>query len=112
MNIGKTTKGELAMPVTKKYKDDLIESLRDPNEAEAYLDAAIEDGDINVFLLALRDVVEAKFGGISKLAQKTKLNRENLYRILSIKGNPEIRSLEAMIVALGFRLAVKLKKVA
>lgn len=49
-----------------------IESLKDPCEASAYLNAAIEEGDRPVFLLALRNVAEVN-GGMSALAAKTRL---------------------------------------
>lgn len=45
-------------------------------------------------------------GGVSQLAEKAKLNRESLCKMLSKRGNPEFRSLEALLHALGFRLAV------
>lgn len=47
---------------TKKYKEHLLKSLQDPKEAAAYLDACLEDGDLHVFLLALKDVAEARGG--------------------------------------------------
>jgi probable addiction module antidote protein len=50
-------------------------------------------------------VAEAQ-GGVAQLAEKAKLNRESLYKILSESGNPELRSLDALLHALGFRLAV------
>ncbi len=93
------------MNKSKSYQEDLIESLRDPREAEAYLNAALEEEDPELFLLALRNVAEAQ-GGVAQLAEKAKLNRENLYKMLSERGNPELRSLEALLHALGFRLAV------
>lgn len=93
------------MAKTKQYQEDLIEALRDRGEAEEYLNAALEDEDPEVFLLALRNVAEAQ-GGIAHLADKAHLNRESLYRMLSERGNPEFRSLEAVLHALGFRLAV------
>lgn len=74
-------------------------------EAEQYLNAALEEDDPELFLLALRNVAEAQ-GGIAQLADKAKLNRESLYRMLSDRGNPELRSLDALLHALGFRLAV------
>ena len=74
------------------YQEDLIEALKDPREAAAYLSAAIEDGDREVFLLALRNVAEAQ-GGMAALARKARMNRESLYRMLSSRGNPEIRSI-------------------
>ena len=98
------------MTKTRSYKEELISSLKKPREAEAYLNAALEDGDPEVFLLALRDVAEAQVGGMTKLSQKTKLNRENLYRMLSNRGNPELDSLNSLLNALGFKLVVELKK--
>ncbi len=38
------------------YQEDLIEALKDSSEAAAYLIAAIEEGDRELFLLALRNV--------------------------------------------------------
>jgi len=93
------------MKKSKAYQPDLIESLRDVGEAEEYLNAALEEDDPELFLLALRNVAEAQ-GGVAQLAEKAKLNRESLYKILSERGNPELRSLDALLHALGFRLAV------
>ena len=93
------------MKRSKAYQPDLIESLRDAREAEEYLNAALEEGDSEMFLLALRNVAEAQ-GGVAQLAEKAKLNRESLYKILSERGNPELKSLDALLHALGFRLAV------
>jgi len=93
------------MKKSKAYQPDLIESLRDVSEAEEYLNAALEEDDPELFLLALRNVAEAQ-GGVTQLAEKAKLNRESLYKILSERGNPELRSLDALLHALGFRLAV------
>ena len=94
------------MPRTSSYQKDLIEALKDPCEAAAYLNAAIEEGDRSVFLLALRNVAEAR-GGMAVLAEKTHLSRESLYRMLSKKGNPEIKSLYMVLHAMGLRLAIE-----
>jgi probable addiction module antidote protein len=96
------------MAKSRNYKDHLVESLKDPTEAAEYLNAALEDGEPEVFLLALRDVVDS-YGGMGKLATSTSLNRENLYRMLSTKGNPEFFSLSTVLDAVGFRLAVEPK---
>jgi probable addiction module antidote protein len=88
------------------YQRDLIESLKNPQEAAAYLNAAIEEGDRGVFLLALRNVAEAR-GGMTALAEKAQLSRESLYRALSNRGNPEIKSLTAILHAMGLKLAVE-----
>ena len=62
------------------YMEDLLQDLRDPREAAAYLNAAIEEGSQEAFLLALRDVAEAH--GMSDVARKAHLNRESMYRML------------------------------
>ena len=98
------------MSKSKNYHEDLTASLKDPKEAAAYLNAALEDGHPEVFLLALRDVAEARLGGMTKVAQKTKLNRESLYRMLSDKGNPELNSLSTLLNALGLKIVIEQKK--
>jgi len=97
------------MTKQRRYEEALDEDLEDPVEAVGYLNACLEDGDPEVFLLALRDVARAQ-GGIAKLAEVTELNREHLYRILSENGNPAFSSLETLLDAMGFRLAVALKE--
>ncbi len=94
------------MATSRDYQVSLIKGLQDPKEAAAYLDAALEDGDRAVFLLAIRNVIEA-LGGMTKIARHTGLNRENLYRVLSEQGNPELNSLEKLLKGLGLRLAVE-----
>ena len=93
--------------LTKNYRESLLQALQDPQEAAEYLAAALEEGDTAVFLLALRDVADAR--GIGTLAAKAQLNRENLYRILSEHGNPQLDSLTALLDALDLRLAVAVK---
>jgi DNA-binding phage protein len=48
------------MPTTKSYHTFLIDSLKDPEEAAAYLDSVLEDGDPQHIRLALKNVVEAR----------------------------------------------------
>jgi probable addiction module antidote protein len=90
---------------TARYADGLHQDLIDPAEAAAYLDAALAEGDMDGFLLALRDVAEAQ--GMSQAARAAKLNRENLYRMLASNGNPQLSSLNALLHSLGLRLAVE-----
>jgi probable addiction module antidote protein len=88
--------------IGESYDRHLIESLKDPEYAVEYLNATLEDEDYKVFLLALRDVAEAS--GIKKVAIVSDLNRENIYRMLSPKGNPRISSLVSLLRAIGIRL--------
>mgnify|MGYP000930784136 FL=1 len=93
------------------YQRDLIEALKDPAEAAAYLNAALEEGDKETFLLALRNIAEAN-GGMKAVAEKAHLNRESLYRTLSRRGNPEIRTLFNLLHGVGLRLSVTPEAVA
>ena len=90
------------------YQEDLIEALKDPREAAAYLNAAIEESDRTLFLLALRNVAEAH-GGMATVSEKAKLNRESLYRMLSRKGNPEIKSIFILLHSMGLKLSIEPK---
>ena len=92
---------------SQPYQESLIAALTDPLEAAAYLNAAMEEGDKELFLLALRNVTEARLGGMSKLAKTSGLNRESLYRMLSGKGNPELKSLDRLLHALGLKISVE-----
>jgi len=92
------------------YEAGLKEDLANPVEAAAYLNAALEEGSQDVFLMALRDVAGAN--GIARVARKSTLNRENLYRLLSGKGNPQLSSLESLLEAMGLKLAIEVKKTA
>jgi probable addiction module antidote protein len=101
----------MAKKNSKSYREDLIESLKDPEEAIGYLKACLEEKDMpEVFLSALRDVAEARGIGMSQLAKDTHLDRVNLYKMLSKEGNPELGSLYAILDALGLKLSVELKE--
>lgn len=96
---------------TIPYEDILYQDLQDPEEAAAYLNAALEEDESEkgseTFLLALRDVAKAR--GIGRLAQDTRLSRESLYRTLSRKGNPRFSTLEAVLESLKLKLTVQAK---
>ena len=94
-------------PTTANYETGLKAALADPEEAAAYLNAALEENDQEIFLLALRDITEAR--GFSRVAQDASLNRENLYRMLSPAGNPQLSSLKTLLHSIGLRLAVEVE---
>ena len=88
------------------FKEDLTERLKDPKQAKGYLEAALADGDPDLFLEALKDVAEAR-GGIGRIAKVTKLHRTGLYRIFSHHGNPTYKNLRTIMEALGFRFTIE-----
>jgi probable addiction module antidote protein len=78
----------------------------DPAFATAYLNHVLLEGNSEDLLLALRYMSEA-FGGVPRLAEGAGLNPKTLYRTLSARGNPELRSLSALLRAMGMTLAVQ-----
>ena len=91
----------------RPHEEAKVESFRkDPAYAAEYLNAVLADGDQEEFMVTLRYLAQA-FGGVSGLAEKTDLNATTLYRTLSPKGNPELRSLTSILKAMGMRLAVQ-----
>ena len=87
------------------YHDYLIESLKDPKEAAGYLNAALDDGDIDGFLAGLRNVIEA-YGGMTKLAEKASKSRNSLYKTVVGTGNPYLRNTSEILHTLGFHLSI------
>ena len=85
----------------------IIRRLRkNPDFAAEYLKAALEDeDDPRVLLIALRHLAQAR--GIAKIAKSAGIERESLYRALSIHGNPRLSTLFAVTKAIGLRLTVE-----
>lgn len=102
--IGMTMKREPATPAVTA-RSYLLERLLDPATAAACLNAAVEDDDPGAFLQALRNVTDAQ-GGIGLVANIAGLNRQQLYRTLSARSNPELRSLVKILGASGLCLNV------
>lgn len=92
------------------WEDYLDEVLKDPAAAAGYLNACLENYDPAAFRLALLDVARARIG-IHEFAETPAVNREHLDRMLSENEPPDLRSLEAMLDVLGFRLSITLKEV-
>ncbi|MFB1488024.1 MULTISPECIES: addiction module antidote protein [unclassified Thiocapsa] len=74
--------------------------------ATQYLNDILANGDQADMLIALRQMSKA-FGGVARIAKQAHLHPNQLYRTLSPEGNPELRSLTAILKALGLRLAVQ-----
>ncbi len=92
------------------YQKYLIESLKKPEEAAGYLSAALSEGDIKVFLLALSNVVKAQ-GGVNKLANKAHKSRTSLYKTLSPKGNPYFKNTSEILSAMGMHIVIEPKNI-
>ena len=93
----------------REHDEDFTDRLKEPEFAYEYLKAALEEKDMpEVFMDALSHIAKAK--GVRQIAARTKLNRENLYKLLSKDGNPTLSSLYAILDALGLKLSVEPKK--
>jgi len=93
---------------TRRYENDLVESLKDPKEAAAYLNVHLQDDSEDseeLFLLALRDVARAH--GMGSLADRAELGRESLYKALSSDGNPKFYTLKSILKSMGLKLSVE-----
>lgn len=91
----------------RSHDDAMAELFRDdPEMAAATLDAILVDGDQGELLVMLRQMAKA-FGGVAAVANAAELNATQLYRMLSEKGNPELRSLNALLRTMGLRLAIR-----
>lgn len=93
---------------TTNFEADLMEKLRDPEFASAYIMSAIVDNDIEFLPIALGDV--AKAHGVSKLANETGINRRTLYKVFDKAGNPSFELVAQIIQSLGLELKVHPKK--
>jgi len=87
------------------------EELRgDRKLAVEYLKIAMESidnpSDRAAGLLALRTVVEV-YGGLGAVASDAGISRESLYRALSANGNPTLKTLLAVLKAVGMKLSVE-----
>ena len=89
---------------------EVAELRADRELAVEYLKAAMESldnpDDRAAGLLALRTVAEA-YGGLGAVAAEAGISRESLYRTLSAKGNPTLKTLLAVLKAVGMKLSVE-----
>ena len=78
-----------------------------PEEIDDYLtiifDEYAKDGNMGALLSSLRRVVRAK--GVSTVAGEVELTRNGLQKALSESGNPKFESINAIMHAMGYRLA-------
>jgi len=92
------------------HEREVAELRADRELAVEYLKAAMTSldnpEDRGACLLALRTVAEA-YGGLGLVAADAGISRESLYRALSPKGNPTLKTLLAVLKAVGMRLSVE-----
>ncbi|MBD2020622.1 transcriptional regulator [Leptolyngbya sp. FACHB-36] len=94
----------MEMPTSRSYRSYLIESLKDTQEAAAYLDAVLEDGSFEEVRLALTNVAEAQIS----ILEDTQLvsHRREIYETLSQQNQLDFSTLLKILSELGFRISI------
>lgn len=97
-------------PSPDSYQDYLIESLKDPEDAAAYIEAILEaeDPEPQLLSLALQDVVDARVK-MNQLSGEVKHHHVRLDKMLTESGGAEIYSFVEFLELLGFQVAVTVK---
>ena len=94
----------------RNYEESLRERLADVAYAKEYLAVALEeyeeDGNIEAFLLAVKDVANAQ-GGLSKLAARVQLSHQSLDAVLSENGTLQFSTIGAILQGLGFKFSIE-----
>ena len=89
----------------KTYPYDSAEDLANKEAIAVFMADALETGDAAHIAKALGVVARAK--GMSELARETGLSREQLYRSFSERGNPTLKTMLAVMQALGVDMSAK-----
>ena len=87
------------------FGDYLAGALKDPAEAAAYIEAAIELDDPAALLVAMRHVAQAH--GMAEVTRRTGMGEKSLFRALSANGNPTLATIQKTLHAMGLRLSVQ-----
>ena len=83
---------------------DISEFLRDEDTIAHYLAFSAKAEDPNVFLSALADVAKAR--GMTDIARRTGLGRQNLYKALAPDANPSYHTLRKVMRAMDLTFSV------
>lgn len=83
---------------------DILEYLDSEEAMAAYLNAALEEGDVSMLGVALGDIARAK--GMTRLSKETGVTRDGLYKALSQTGNPSFDLVQKVVNALGLKIEV------
>jgi probable addiction module antidote protein len=81
---------------------DSADYLTDEETIAEYLSAALEDPNLDVLLVAVKNVARAR--GITQLARDTGLGRESLYKALAPGAKPRYDTVLKVLRALGVKL--------
>lgn len=87
---------------TKTTLWDAAEHLKTKEDMAAYVACALEEGDPALIAATLGDIARAQ--GMTKIAKRTGLGRESLYKTLSREGNPAFATILKVFNSVGLKL--------
>ncbi len=91
---------------SKPYKKMLLKRLTDPDYAVDYLTEVLQEESQNAFMIALKNVIEAREENVSELAKQMGVSRQGLYKMLSEEGNPRLATLNQLLKSLGMKISI------
>lgn len=104
------------MPLTKGFRESVMEELRDKEYRRAFLGEAIRDmlsGELDSAKMVLREYINGTIGFI-KLGKALRRSPKSLMRMLSREGNPQAKNLLELVAYLqkvdGTQVEIKMKK--
>lgn len=98
------------MPTSHSYHSYLIQSLGDPQEAAAYLDAVLEDGTLEELRLATRNVAEARMAILDDV-QDNSIERQAIEQLIfGLNSVSDLSTLLKILNELGFKISVTPKE--
>jgi len=90
---------------TKEYRPDLLKRLSDPDYAAGYLTDVLESESQEAFLIAVKNVLDARKANITRFSRKAGISRQALYHALSKRGNPTLSTLKEILKAAGLGIS-------
>lgn len=95
----------MTTPHDVSFDDYMVQSMKDPAQAAAYIEAVIDLEDPAALLMALRHV--AKAHGMAEVARRADVGDKTLFKALSATGNPTLATVHKVLAAVGLRLSVE-----
>jgi probable addiction module antidote protein len=91
---------------SEDYRPSLLKRLKNPDYAVGYLTDVLANESQEAFLIALRDVIDARDENFSELSGKSGITRQGLYQALSDAGNPRLSTVTQLLSSLGMQISI------
>lgn len=84
----------------------LLQRLKNPDYAVDYLSEVLQNETQEAFLIALKNVIDARNESVADLAKEIGVTRQCLYKMLSEEGNPRLSTLSQLLKSLGMKMNI------